>query len=269
MPLCYPPRVPDPIERGRRIAVWTPTGGATWAAEAYRRIYERELLARLPGAHVRFVGDLADDAAVVSERGDVITSLAADTEAGRGERDGLIVAAADLADLAAFGRDVARDPSPQPTPYILSGLASATISVADRESAGEVLARALDVSVRDTRAQAGVRAQRSIDDSIPFVPDPMVLVNRLTGPVAARSRIEYLRTTAGFPHGDTVVVEISSNATGHLAALISNAVANGKKAFCILDSHGNKGTDPHPKNSTQASSSKRCGYADNASSTHS
>src|SRR5262245_51417826 len=95
MTLCYSPPVPELIDRGgRSIGVWTATGDTTWVAEAYRRIYERELLARLPDARICFVGHLPDDAAIVSERGDVITSLAAGTEDGRGTFAGLVAAGA-------------------------------------------------------------------------------------------------------------------------------------------------------------------------------
>ena len=62
--------------RSRTVGVWTRIDAAGWAADACRRIYERELQSRMPNVRIRFVDDAADAAVLGNERGDVVISPA-------------------------------------------------------------------------------------------------------------------------------------------------------------------------------------------------
>jgi hypothetical protein len=219
MTLSYSPPVPELVDRDRRsIGVWTKTGGADWAAEAYRRIYERELLARMPAARIRFIGDLADETVVVSERGDVMTSLAACAEDGAAMVDGVVAAGLDMSGLEALARALEHTPATDRPACIVSALTAAD-SVGPRvETIARALGTALDVSVRDAASLDRVRAWRAGDPAV-LVPDPLVLLSRITAPVVTQSRIEYLRAMERYPTEHTLVVEVSAARAGLLAPL--------------------------------------------------
>jgi hypothetical protein len=230
MTVSYPPAVSPPRQR---IGIWT-TGTTAWSAEAYRRIYERELLARLPDAHVHFASDLPDEAVAVSERGDIVMSLAARVEDSHALISGLVVAGADTTDLASVARSL-NEASSEPLTLILSALGASGQTVDTDGPAAQAIAEAADVSVRDSRSLDRVRPLRP-DHSIALVPDPLVLLDRLTGPQVARSRIEYLRTMDRYPHTGTVIVEVSSSRTSHLAMLgarVEEAIARGYRIAVV------------------------------------
>lgn len=254
------PSAPDLADRDcRPVGVWTAIRPATWTAEAYRRVYEREILARLPGARVRFVGDVCDDAVAVSERGDVITSLASRDDGGPAI-EGLVAAGLGMIDLAAFSRGIERPCSP-PAAFILSALSVADAPIGEREAAARAIAAALDVSVRDAPSLDRVRALRT-DGSIAMVPDPLVLFPRLTAPRVAQSRIEYLRTMDRYPIADTVIVEVSAARTGHLPALgqhVADAVARGYRISVVaLPVEGESMTDEMRRSIERAITKVHC-----------
>jgi hypothetical protein len=227
----------------RQVAVWTGTGAAAWSSEAYRRIYARELAARLPDIRARFVGDLPDDRVAVSDRGDVVTSLAA----GAGD-DGpalawLVAAAPGEGDLAAVCRSLERALVP-PT-LILSALSVGAPSGDGRESIARAITAALEVTVRDARSCHHVRPMRH--GPVGSVPDPLMLLSRLTAPGVVRLRIEYLRTMDRYPPADTVLVEVSASQAGHLERLgrcVREAIARGYRFVTVaIPMHGESMTE--------------------------
>lgn len=225
--------VAEPFElRPRSIVVWTATGITAWA-EAYRRIYERELLARLPDARIQFACPLADGQALASERGDIVTSLAAPADQERAAPDGVVVAGAEAADLAALADDLAV--ASRAIPYIFSALRTRSLV----DAPGPVvrtLAAARDVSVRDAASLEEVRLAFGDSRPVALVPDPLILLNRFAPPLASRSRIAYLRVMEDYPLADTLLVEVSAARTGHLPPLalqVSQARARGYRLVVV------------------------------------
>src|SRR5262249_55468321 len=157
-----------------------------------------ELVARLPDVHVRFVGDVPQDTAVVSERGDLITAL---DESHRGNWpavDALIVAGAETADLAAAVRVLERNREAQPA-LILSALSLADLGASgDREAIARVAAAAREVTVRDAPSLDAVR-ELGVAENAALVLDPLLLLDRLMTSGAVDSRITYLRAMDGYP----------------------------------------------------------------------
>ena len=214
----------------RTVAVWTRINPAGWPAEAYRRIYEHELLARAPNFRFRMCGDIADTSAAVTERGDVLTSPA--SVDGQPFADAIVAAAPDLADVEAIGRHADRQ-RPIGT-LILSGL---SVDGAQLESGA--VARAIRsaryVSVRD---EASLEALRGIQlrGAVSLIPDPLVLAARLTTPVVTRRRIEYLRAMDRHPMNETVLVELVPGRVEHLAELgrqVKDAIALGYRITVV------------------------------------
>ena len=227
----------------RQVAIWTGIGAAAWSSEAYRRIYARELAARLPDMRAHFVGDLPDDRVAVSDGGDVVTSLAAGAGDAGPALAWLVAAAPGERDLAAVCRSVERVVIP-PT-LILSALSVGTLSNGERESIARAITAALEVTVRDTRSCHHVRPLRP--GAVASVPDPLSLIPRLTAPGVTRLRIEYLRTMDRYPPAETVLVEVSATRSGHLERLgrcVKEAIGRGYRFVTVaLPVHGESMTE--------------------------
>ena len=210
-------------DRCRTVGVWTRNEPRGWVAEAYRRIYERELQARLPGVRLRFVGAPCGADAVVTGRGDVVTPLA-----GRDrppDFDTLIAAAPAVSDLEAIARDLDDTSSPA---LIVSALSVHGDTAGDHAAAARVI---------DSARMVSVRGAASVDElgdfpvcRASFVPDPLTLIGRLTAPRLAQRRIEYLRALDRYPLNDTVIVEVATGRVAHLPELgrsVQAAIAAG------------------------------------------
>lgn len=236
MTLSYSPSGTNHVDRNRRsIGVWTATGVTEWAAEAYRRIYECELLARMPDARIRFIGDLADETAVVSERGDLMTSLSACAEDGGAMVDGVVAAGLDASGLEALARALEQTPPRDRPVCIVSAVTAADSAGPGVDVVARALGAALDVSVRDAASLDRVRAWRSAGPTT-LEPDPLVLLSRMTAPLVTQSRIEYLRAIDHYPTEHTLLVEVSAMRTGLLARLgqaVRDANARGYRLAVI------------------------------------
>jgi len=222
------------------IGVWTRNDPAKWAAEAYRRIYERELLVRLPDARVRFVGNLSDDAVAVSERGDIMTSLSACREEGWPDVDRVVVAAPEVTDLLAFS-DAIQACQPNPPEFVLSAVSTEERHTAEeRERIAHVVRAASEASARNTESLNGLRDLGAL--RVDVVADPLLLLSRLTAPGVIQSRVEYLRAMDGYPLDPTVLVEVSASRMSHLAMLqprIKGALAAGYRLHVVaVPCHG-------------------------------
>jgi hypothetical protein len=223
------------IERDfRAVGVWTSRDTESWVPEAYRRIYERELVARLADVHVCFVGDVSPDTALVSERGDLITSLDASQQTDWppvAALDALVVAGVETPALSAVVRSLERNQGPQPV-VILSALSLADLRASgDRDAIGRVVATAREVSVRDAPSLDAVRELRAADD-LALVLDPLILLDRLVAPAAVHSRIAYLRAMDGYPTEAVLLVETALSHTHQLARLgrsVKAAIALGHR----------------------------------------
>jgi hypothetical protein len=198
-------------------------------AEAYRRIYERELQARLPGVRIRFVAAPCGAGAVVTSRGDVVTPLAVRDR--RSDFDTLIAAAPAVSDLEAIAQDLDDTSSPA---LIVSALCVHGDTAADHPAAARVIGSARMVSVRGAA---------SLDDLGDFpacraslVPDPLTLLGRLTAPRLAQRRIEYLRAMDRYPLTDIVIVEVATGRVAHLPELgrsVQAAIAAGYRITTV------------------------------------
>jgi hypothetical protein len=184
----------------------------------------------MPHIRPRFVGGLEGDDIALSDDGDIITPVSpADNGAGV---DWLVAAAPGSTDLAALGRIIPRQASPPA--LILSALAVDGAAHHDRESVARALSGACDVTARHGGSCAHVKA--IVGSPVEAVPDPLVLAPRLTAPDVLRSRLEYLRVMDGYPHVETLLVEVSNAETGHLKSVgscVKAAIARGYRLVAV------------------------------------
>jgi hypothetical protein len=75
-----------------------------------------------------------------------------------------------------------------------------------------------------------------VGSAVETVPDPLVLVPRLTAPGVLRSRLEYLRVMDSYPKVETLLVEVSNAETSHLIRVgdcLKEAIARGYRLVAV------------------------------------
>jgi hypothetical protein len=203
------------------IGVWTETSRSAWHSEAYRLVYLRELSARLPEALVRFYGAACADRVEVADSGHLITPLTPATERAAWPH-ALVMAGVPLGHGTIAVRMSAPRQGTEP-PTFWSGVSVPDLRPEEATDVRTGARRARYVSVRDPSSRHRL-GEAGVDCDVDVIPDPLVLLPRLTSPDAVRSRLIYAQTLDDYPAVETVlIVEPGPALEGH-AEMLSHDV---------------------------------------------
>jgi hypothetical protein len=239
----------DPPNLGPRIALWGTFDIADYGTLLLPRIFERELLSRLPLAQVDVYSPLGYEHPMPMDGGRPALPLGVPSDRRKrqlADRHDLIVVTGDVVHtrdehhLQQYGLTVEEATSLRPSEFLLDGLgaelerrcpviwsaARAPFDLSEPEE--RRVRRALEgrphLSVRDDRSRNRLLATGT-EREIAVVPDPAVLASRHFPDDVLRKRLEYLRVLGCYPSEGRPIFLQSDTAHGDRAADLAHAVA--------------------------------------------